>query len=143
MEQLLGSQLSGRNGSVPTSSLSAKYKLIYFSAHWCPPCKMFTPQLALFYNTVNAQEKQVEIIFVSYDRSESQFNEYFAGMPWLAVPYNDRGKAEALGNRFGVQGIPSLVLIDNNGNMKSKDGRNDVMSKGPAALSTWDAALRS
>ena len=44
-----------------------KYVGIYFSAHWCPPCRNFTPVLAEFYNSVNQNGKILEIIFVSSD----------------------------------------------------------------------------
>ena len=34
----------------PLSSLQGKSVVgLYFSAHWCPPCKGFTPQLAKKY----------------------------------------------------------------------------------------------
>ena len=88
MENVLGPQLQTHSGLVPTSTLNnAKYVLFYFSAHWCPPCKGFTPKLALFYDSVNSTEKQLEIVYVSADRSPEQFNEYFDEMPWIAVPY--------------------------------------------------------
>ena len=44
-----------------------KYVGIYFSAHWCPPCKAFTPVLTDFYNSVNKNGKIFEVIFVSSD----------------------------------------------------------------------------
>jgi len=34
--------------------------MYYFSAHWCPPCRGFTPQLAKFYKQVNGSESLEE-----------------------------------------------------------------------------------
>lgn len=43
---------------------------IYFSAHWCPPCRRFTPFLSKFYNAIKIREnKKFEILFVSQDNS--------------------------------------------------------------------------
>merc|ERR1712070_65629 len=36
-------------------------------------------------------------------------------MPWLALDYSDRKRKEQLSQLFGVQGIPSLVIVDKNG----------------------------
>jgi nucleoredoxin len=45
---------------------------------WCPPCKAFTPLLIDFYNEINMDEKQLEIIFVSHDKKEDEFKGYFS-----------------------------------------------------------------
>ena len=34
----------------------------------------------------------LEIIFVSSDRDEEGFDEYFGEMPWLALPFDNREK---------------------------------------------------
>jgi nucleoredoxin len=49
--------------------------------HRCPPCRSFTPLLTDFYN---ANKDDLEIIFVSSDRDEDSFSQYFGKMPWLA-----------------------------------------------------------
>ncbi len=74
---------------VDTKSLAAKKVIgIYFSAHWCPPCRAFTPQLAEFYNK-HKESKSLEIIFCSADSDAAAFKEYFASMPWLAFSFAD------------------------------------------------------
>lgn len=60
---------------------------VYFSAHWCPPCRQFTPMLAQLYTMLRAAGKKFEVVFVSADKSESDFDAYFGEMPWLALPY--------------------------------------------------------
>ena len=60
----------------------------YFSAHWCPPCRAFTPKLAEIYKEAQAISKSFRIVFVSSDRDEDSFKEYRSTMPWPAVPLN-------------------------------------------------------
>merc|ERR1719326_438491 len=84
---------------------------IYFSAHWCPPCKGFTPKLVECYNKLKAAGKPFEIIFVSSDRSTEEFTSYFQEMPWLAIPQGDKRK-DKLSKLYDVEGIPTFVTID-------------------------------
>src|SRR5438270_4822719 len=55
-----------------------KKKLIglYFSAHWCPPCRKFTPNLVAYYNKNVAAHPDFEILFVSNDKSPSAMEDY-------------------------------------------------------------------
>jgi len=85
---------------------------IYFSAHWCPPCRGFTPKAAENYKALKAAGKKVEIIFASSDKDEAAFNEYHAEMPWKALPYSERDKKASLAKRYKCQGIPHLVFVD-------------------------------
>ena len=59
----------------------------------CPPCQAFTPQLVKAYQKLQAAGKQLEIIFISSDRDMGQFSQYFATMPWLAIPPGDERRA--------------------------------------------------
>merc|ERR1712013_942318 len=67
---LAGVNLVRADGSPGTIHPSCQLLLLYFSAHWCPPCKQFTPILRDFYQEV--EDQGVEIIFVSSDRSPSE-----------------------------------------------------------------------
>jgi len=115
-----------------------KVVLVYFSAHWCPPCRGFTPVLADAYKRYSAGD--VEVVFVSSDRDESSFSSYFSEMPWTAVQFEDRERKTQLSQKFDVQGIPMLVVLDGEtGNQISVDGRGDVMT----AKGDLDQCVRS
>lgn len=70
----------------------------------------------------------MEIIFVSSDREQQSFDEYFGEMPWLALPFESRVEKEALSKAFGVSGIPSFVVVNPDGSVITQDGRSKVMS---------------
>ena len=65
LEEIFGAELQGKGGIVNTSDAlkEKKYVMIYFSAHWCPPCRGFTPVLAKKYSA-SASEQKIEVVFV-------------------------------------------------------------------------------
>jgi nucleoredoxin len=93
---------------------------LYFSAHWCAPCRKFTPQLVEYYNQVAPQHPEFEIIFVSCDRSRFSWETYMreARMPWPAIDYDQLAGLAGLKQLSG-DGIPSLVLLDATGHLLS------------------------
>merc|ERR1711988_823135 len=111
---------------VPYSALQGKTIGIYFSAHWCPPGRGFTPQLAKTYEKMKEQGKEFEIIFASSDRDEASFKEYFGEMPWLALPYSERDLKGKLSKVFNVEGIPSFHIIEHDGTVINNNGRGAV-----------------
>lgn len=98
-----------------------QYFAFYFSAHWCPPCRTFTPKLVKFYNrNEDVAGKKFEIIFVSSDRSEEQMEDYFKEekMPWPAIEYSDARRVREV-SQYAGSGIPCLVLVDREGKVIS------------------------
>ncbi|XP_041362566.1 tryparedoxin-like [Gigantopelta aegis] len=128
IKELIGDVLQGKSGSIDVDSIMTAGKIVglYFSAHWCPPCRGFTPTLATFYNNVKSK-KNFEIIFISSDKDESSFKEYLDSMPWPALPFSDRDRKKALSEKFGVTGIPTLILLDEDGKVLNKNARGDVL----------------
>jgi nucleoredoxin len=124
-EMLSSAKLLGPGGEPSEVDLKGKVFAFYFSAHWCPPCRGFTPQLAEWYKN-DLKDKGLEIVFVSSDKTEDAFKEYFSEMPWLALDYTDRKLKEELSEHFGVEGIPSIVILDADGSVISKDGRGAI-----------------
>lgn len=131
LNDMLGDTLLTKSGNKSVqSALSGKKRIaLYFSAHWCGPCRSFTPMLAEFYDSMaEGDSSALEIIFVSSDQDEGSFHEYYDEMPWTALPFSDRGRAQSLGQKFGVHGIPALIVLDQNGKVKDPDGRSTIMN---------------
>eukprot|EP00286_Rhodomonas_abbreviata_P018018 CAMPEP_0181303174 /NCGR_PEP_ID=MMETSP1101-20121128/8407_1 /TAXON_ID=46948 /ORGANISM="Rhodomonas abbreviata, Strain Caron Lab Isolate" /LENGTH=321 /DNA_ID=CAMNT_0023408709 /DNA_START=32 /DNA_END=993 /DNA_ORIENTATION=+ len=104
---------------ITEQALKGKYVGLYFSAHWCPPCRRFTPILSQTYNAILQSRPDFEVVFVSGDRDQEAFDEYFASMPWLAVPYSqDTTQLEA---KYAVEGFPTLVVIGPDGSVVNPD----------------------
>lgn len=121
---------------VDGSCLDAPIVAFYFSAHWCPPCRNFTPVLAEWYNEVNSTEKQVEIVFLTCDRDDQSFKEYFDTMPWVALPHGD-SRIQGLKTDMGCSGIPYLVVYKNDGTLVTKSGRGDVTGNPAGCVNAW------
>jgi len=106
--------LSKDNKEVKTSEVLQNLDAIaiYFSAHWCPPCRGFTPVLSKKYEEIKSSGKKFEIIFASSDQGQESFEAYFKEMPWLALPFSNRDLKEKLANEYGCSGIPMLIIMD-------------------------------
>lgn len=130
---ILGEELLIREESVKVAdALNGKDVVgLYFSAHWCPPCRRFTPILSNIYNDLKANDKSIEIVFISSDSSEESFLEYYQEMPWLALPYSNRDLKQLLSEKYDCNGIPYLVLLDGKtGMVITQDGRTAITEGG-------------
>ncbi|XP_046302852.1 nucleoredoxin isoform X3 [Marmota monax] len=102
-EVIAGPLLRNNGQSLESSSLEGSHVGVYFSAHWCPPCRSLTRVLVESYRKIKEAGQKFEIIFVSADRSEESFKQYFSEMPWLAVPYTDEARRSRLNRLYGIQ----------------------------------------
>ncbi len=91
----------------------AKYYVFYYTAKWCGPCQAFTPGLVNFYNKQKPGNANFEIITVSWDRSQSDLEEYAVQkkMPWFVLSLAD-AKAFSKKHNHDVSGIPDIVVTD-------------------------------
>jgi len=116
---------------------AGRYIGLYFSAHWCPPCKMFTPELVGWYNA--GLKDNMEVIFISSDRDEEAYKAYCAEQPWGKLPWDKRKEKQELSNMFQVEGIPTFVVLNPDGSLLTKDGRSKVTAdpKGETLPNGW------
>lgn len=108
--------------TVDLATLKGKTVAVYCSAHWCPPCRAFTPQLVKF---ANENKDKLAVVFVSFDQSQEKMFGYMkeAKMPWSAVPFKSAG-GQAIAKEEGVKGIPTLLVYGKDGQLLTKNGRD-------------------
>ena len=142
---------------------------LYMSAHWCPPCRHFTPLLAAAYEahenyleeregnnsdatTTDDSIGDIEVIFVSFDSVKSEYDNYRSIMPWLSVPFANLHRLQikdTLSKQYNIGGIPALIIMDgNSGKLVSMNGRGlyRVYFKGEypsSASSSWKGCIVS
>lgn len=121
------------NGKQHELTSPKRYIGFYFSAHWCPPCQRFTPQLIQTYEHI---KDQIEIIYVSSDRTSDQYDEYYGKMPWLAYRYGDPRISE-VSTTFGVRGIPNLHICTRDGNIVTTIGVQEVTADPTGKQFPW------
>uniref|UniRef100_M4C1B3 protein-disulfide reductase n=1 Tax=Hyaloperonospora arabidopsidis (strain Emoy2) TaxID=559515 RepID=M4C1B3_HYAAE len=119
-----------KSGAIVSTSeaLSGKKVIgLYFSGHYCPPCRKFTPLLDVVYSNIKAAgHDDLEIIFVSSDKEEAKFTEYYNEMPWIALPYARRDLKLKLCEKFGVKTVPTLIFFNENGDVVEQEGRDFI-----------------
>jgi thiol-disulfide isomerase/thioredoxin len=116
--------LDGKTVSI--ASFKGKVVLLDFWATWCGPCRKALPEIKelLQKNT----GKPLVVVSVSADQDRKALEDFVHanGMSWLQA-WDSQGKV--IGGVFGVQNLPSYVLIN-------ADGRIAYLMKGWAPLSS-------
>jgi nucleoredoxin len=123
----------------PTALENKKLVAFYFSAHWCAPCRKFTPELVDYYNRVASQHPEFQLIFVSLDRSRYSWEIYQREnkMPWLALDYDRLAEFAPL-KELGGESIPSLLVIDDTGHVVASSYEGEKYIGPQNALATLD-----
>ncbi len=136
-----GNLLSSTGATVNADVLKDKdLTAFYFSASWCPPCRAFTPGLVEF---AEKNKDKLAVILVSADRSADLQQKYIDDykMPFYALRHNSP-PTDTLNTAFGVRFIPTLVVVDRNGNVVSTDGVAAVRNDPNRAMQNWLAQAR-
>ena len=94
---VFGETLLSKSGEVPVSSLNGKIVGVYFSAHWCGPCRQLIPVLE---EVSKEMAGKVEICKMNVDES-----------PNTAAQY-------------GIRSIPTLFLFKDGKQIDVKVGLN-------------------
>lgn len=63
----------------------------------------------------------MEVVLVSWDKKREHFEEFFEGMPWVAIPHMDK-KVDFLSLQYKVKELPRLVIVGQDGVVALEDG---------------------
>jgi nucleoredoxin len=126
----------GKETSPQEALIGKDQVLLYFSAHWCPPCRRFTPVLAELYSKLKSDGKNFELVFCSLDNDEEEYKEYTATMPWLCMPF-DAPESKVLARKYKADGIPHLVILNGDGEVITMEGTGEVMDDSEGKNFPW------
>ncbi|XP_030625705.1 nucleoredoxin-like protein 2 [Chanos chanos] len=143
VEVFAGRALVNKEGDLidPEEALRNKVVGLYFSAGWSPACRDFIPTLRDFYTELVEESDptaQLEIVFISSDKSTEEMVEYYHDMhgDWLALPWTDPFKHE-LKKRYKISAVPKLVIVKENGQVITDQGRKQIRDRGLACFRDW------
>jgi len=103
-----------RGEQINMANLKYKVVLLDFWATWCGPCRRVMPDLVETYKEYHG--KGFEIIGISLDKDQAQLEKYMqdTGITWPQY-YDGLSWNNKISKRFGIRGIPHIVLLDKNG----------------------------
>ena len=113
---------------------NARYFILYYSASWCGPCRASLPRNLEVYRDKIASRKDLEVVLCSMDRALEGAQKWAVSnkMPWpvFLFGYLDNLSKESPLIRKNYPGpIPSLVLVDANGNKIASGSMDGLVRK--------------
>lgn len=101
---------------VSRADLVGQYLVLDFWATWCPDCRADIPAMKEMYEAFG---EKARFVSVSFDTDRDQLMNYLAEneIPWQQLA-DFKGKKESdIGDLFQVKWIPSMYLVDPEGNV--------------------------
>jgi thiol-disulfide isomerase/thioredoxin/outer membrane lipoprotein-sorting protein len=106
------------------SSLKGKVVIVDFWASWCAPCRMVMPSIQEIHEKLASQG--VQVLAVNTWDARSDFDSFVKAnpqytMPFLLDPAQQDQEHSVASKFYGVQALPTTVMIDQNGIVRVYD----------------------
>ncbi len=128
-------QASPKGNVITLSSFKGKMVLVDFWASWCGPCRAENPAVVAAYNKYHGLNfkngKGFEILSVSLDQNAIAWEKAIEKdqLIWPNHISDLQGWGNAAALRYGVNSIPTNVLVDGNGIIIAKNLRGSDLEK--------------
>ena len=113
---------------VDLAKLRGKVVLVDFWATWCGPCVGEIPNLVKAYEKLH--DKGFEILGISFDEDKGKLEAMTKqkGMNWPQF-FDGKGWKNQFGEKFGINSIPRMWLVDKKGMVVDTEGRTGLAEK--------------
>lgn len=108
-----------------------KAVLVWFWATWCKPCVGELPNVKAIYGQYHG--KGFEVVAISCDNDKAQLEEFVKDreVPWTILYSDDpqaAGMDNPMANKYGILGIPTMILVGRDGKVISLNARGRVLA---------------
>jgi thiol-disulfide isomerase/thioredoxin len=118
-----------------TADWKGKVILVDFWATWCGPCRGELPNVKKLYSAYH--DKGFEIVGVSCDNAADDLTNFLkddGGMPWPQIFDAAHPGWSPIATGFGINGIPTMFLIDKAGVLRTVEARAKAKDLVPKLL---------
>ncbi|MEZ6057946.1 MAG: TlpA disulfide reductase family protein [Planctomycetaceae bacterium] len=124
--EVKGPTLDGHSFDI--ADWKGKVVLVDFWATWCGPCIGELPNVLSLYETYH--DKGFEVVGISLDDDVEELKSFIAKrkLPWTTIFESDaekQGWNNPLARHYGISGIPTAILIDQEGKVITLSARGN------------------